>query len=154
MVAVRVPPHPKFENKLFMTFLQERVCWIQTEISSASQGKKVGECAALESQTSFVRLVVFFRHSSLLSSRPSLFHRHFQPSDDCPPVKQYTNLFFILILEWFDYCLNNFSFSVSSHFSSFFLASFLSSHPVRHFLLNILFLSSLALVFLFLSNFF
>lgn len=94
MVAVRVPPHPKFENKLFMTFLQERVCWIQTEISSASQGKKVGECAALESQTSFVRLVVFFRHSSLLSSRPSLFHRHFQPSDDCPPVKQYTNLFF------------------------------------------------------------
>lgn len=129
MVAVRVPPHPKFENKLFMTFLQERVCWIQTEISSASQGKKVGECAALESQTSFVRLVVFFRHSSLLSSRPSLFHRHFQPSDDCPPVKQYTNLFFILILEWFDYCLNNFSFSVSSHFSSFFWLLFYRLTP-------------------------
>lgn len=39
------------------------------------------------------------------------------------------SFFFILILEWFDYCLNNFSFSVSSHFSSFFLLLFYRLTP-------------------------
>ena len=70
MVAVCVPPHPEVENKLFMTFMQEWVCWIQTEIYKVPRRKKGRRVCSVRISNIFREAHCFFPSliSSLVSS--------------------------------------------------------------------------------------